>query len=339
MVQLRLKSYCEKVVVLMEGKHKRNPIFARIVMNLIVLLLVLLLNNFTAIFAFQIEEEMSLMIEPEIRFTAEQLLNKELISMQDSLIEVYNKYRDERMEDLREEDVGMTTEIEAYAKPEKEEPWPERVVFLTFDDGPSWNTSALLDILYAENAPSTFFLLGESILTQSEMYTQALMERMVAEGHYIGLHSMTHVFSTLYLGYGASGRFVDEMIQLQELIYDLVGHQTNLCRAPYGMMSGFTPTSGHAEAIAEVGIQCIDWNVDPQDWRSGASAQLILEYVINQVEMMAYPSELVIVLHEHNVTVEALPAIIAYLREQGYVFKAYQPGHEFIYRQYNYRLH
>ena len=216
-----------------------------------------------------------------------------------------------------------------------EEPWPDRVAFLTFDDGPSWNTGQILDILYQEEVPAIFFLLGSSLTHFPDSKT--LMERILAEGHYIGLHSMTHVSEILYEGAGAANRFVDEMLQLQGIIYDSVGHQTNLCRAPYGMMTGFRTDSGHAEAIAEAGITCIDWNVDPQDWRN--NPELIMSYVTSQVEMMDFPSELVIVLHEKDETIAALPGIISFLREQGYVFKTYEPGHEFIYQQYRNRLH
>jgi len=218
---------------------------------------------------------------------------------------------------------------------EELEEWPERVVFLTFDDGPSWNTTRILDILYAEDALSTFFLIGNHVVNHPE--SMNLMERMLGEGHYIGLHSMTHDYDTLYTGDGASSRFVAEMLQLQNIIHESVGHYTDLCRAPFGMMTGFRSDSGHAEAIADAGIRCIDWNVDPQDWRN--SAELVLEYVTRQVEMLDFPSELVIVLHEHNATVEALPGIISFLRSQGYAFKTYQPGYEFVYQQYRYRLH
>lgn len=216
---------------------------------------------------------------------------------------------------------------------EKEE-WPERVVFLTFDDGPSQNTGRLLDTLYEENVPATFFLLGESMLERTTSYNRVIIERILREGHYVGLHSMTHLFSELYTGYGAAGRFVAEMQQLQDLIYETAGHKTNLCRAPFGMMSGFTALSGHREAIAEAGIKCIDWNVDPDDWDVNNSSQDILDSVIRQVEKMEFPSEVVIVLHERNVTIDALPAMIAFFREHDYVFKAYQPGHEFIYLRY-----
>lgn|GEM_PF-1672798 len=323
----------------MKEKRRMNPILVRIIMNFTVLLIVLLVYNFAATFANQFEDEESLLAKSETESVLVDMTQQnENPSHREA---VTDGYRVEMTQATHAHETQTEPYTDAvYDEDEKEEEeWPERVVFLTFDDGPGWNTDVLLDILYEEAAPSTFFLLGESMLNHSQTHVQVLMERMLAEGHYIGLHSMTHVFSSLYIGYGAPGRFVDEMLQLQGLIYDRVGHHTNLCRAPYGMMSGFSPGSGHVEAVAEAGIKCIDWNVDPQDWRANASAQMILEYVVNQVELLDFPSELVIVLHEHNVTVEALPAVIAFLRENGYVFKAYQPGHEFIYRQYRYRLH
>jgi len=212
---------------------------------------------------------------------------------------------------------------------------PERVVFLTFDDGPSWNTTTILDILDAEEASSIFFLIGNHIINHPE--SENLMNRMLAEGHYIGLHSMTHDHDTLYVGDGASDRFVAEMLQLQNIIHESVGHHTGLCRAPFGMMTGFRSDSGHSEAIAEAGINCIDWNIDPKDWRNNAEA--VVEYVIRQVEMLDFPSELVIALHEQDATVQALPEIISFLRDQGYVFKTYQRGYEFVYYQYQYRQH
>jgi len=215
------------------------------------------------------------------------------------------------------------------------EEWPERVAFLTIDDGPSLQTSRILDILYEKDVPAIFFLLGYSILTTPGIDPQALMERTLAEGHYIGLHSMTHHYNTLYRGEGAPDRFVDEMLELQEMIYDMVGHHTNLCRAPFGMMTGFRPE--HHIAVDEAGINCIDWNIDPQDWRSEYNAQIILDHVIDQVERLNFPSELVIVMHEYGRTVDALPLIIAFLREQGYVFKPYVPGYTFIYDRYRLR--
>ena len=238
---------------------------------------------------------------------------------------------EENPDDLEEnpDDLEENPDDLAEEPDELEEEWPERVVFLTFDDGPGSYTDRLLDVLYEENVLATFFVLGSSIL-ETLPHSEILMKRMLEEGHYIGLHTMSHQYYTLYVGYGAPSRFVAEMLELQDWVYDLVGHNTYLCRAAYGMMTGFRP--GHYVAVDEAGLKCIDWNIDPQDWRN--NAQRIYEEVVRQVELLNFPPELVIVLHEYEQTVEALPFIIDFLREHGYVFKIYEPGYEFTYYQY-----
>jgi len=311
--------FLEKMVDVMRESFRLRPILIKVVLNFSALLFILLIHNYTATSAYQVKND-SYITSYKLPFNHD----FSRIELQDD-IDI----------DKKDQPFGVV-EKEVEDVLEIEEEWPERVAFLTFDDGPSMNTHRLLDILSEENVPSIFFLLGKHMTAHPD--SQMLLERMITEGHYIGLHSMTHDFWSLYRGYGAPERFVGEMNQLQELIYDMVGHHTDLCRAPYGMMSGFTPYSGHAEAVAEAGIYCIDWNVDPQDWRNYANADLILQDVIDQVHRLNFPSELVVVLHEEDVTVESLAAIIAFLREHDYVFKTYQPGYEFIYQQYRYRI-
>ena len=84
---------------------------------------------------------------------------------------------------------------------------PGRYAFLTFDDGPSRYTQSILDVLNERNALGIFFVLGESIRNRSN--TGELLNLILEEGHYIGLHTMTHDFASLYLGGGAPQRFVD----------------------------------------------------------------------------------------------------------------------------------
>ena len=239
-------------------------------------------------------------------------------------------------EDEQTPDEGEPTPDEDEQTPDEDEQneldgeeRPERVAFLTFDDGPSANTLRILDILSDEDVPAIFFLQGSSILNNYPT-AESTMERILSEGHYIGLHTMTHEYYNLYVGAEAPSRFVAEKLELQELIYDLTGHHTYLCRAAYGMMSGFSPE--HHVAVDEAGINCIDWNIDPKDWVNNARG--ILEEVVEQVELYNFPSEVMIVLHEYNHTVQALPQIIEFLREHGYVFKTYVPGYEFIYYRY-----
>ena len=207
---------------------------------------------------------------------------------------------------------------------------PDRIVFLTFDDGPGPYTNKILDILYEENVPAIFFLIGKYI-NQFYPNSQVMMQRIIDEGHYIGLHTMTHQYANLYVGYDAPARFVAEMRENQELVYSLVGHQTNLCRAPFGRMTGFRP--GHFTAVEEAGLKCIDWNVDPQDWLN-RDAQVLYDYVKMRVEWLDFPSELMILLHEYAWSTDALRNIIHFLRDNGYTFVTYTPGFEFNYTNY-----
>ena len=93
-----------------------------------------------------------------------------------------------------------------------------KYVYLTFDDGPSNNASKILDILKEYKVPATFFVLGSTINRNSQ--AQDILNRMVDEGHYIGLHSMTHDKDILY-GLNGPANFVREMKEVQTLISTL----------------------------------------------------------------------------------------------------------------------
>jgi len=207
---------------------------------------------------------------------------------------------------------------------------PGRYAFLTFDDGPSAHTGRILDVLNERNAPAIFFVLGQSINNRWD--AGGLLNRMLNEGHYIGLHTMTHDFNTLYVGEDAPGRFVNEMFELNELINGMIGSDTNLCRAAYGMAGGtFTPE--HHAAVAYAGLYCIDWNVDSRDWYQ-RTTYMVYQNVTNQIERLDFPNELVILFHEFSWTADALAGIIDYLRFHGYTIAAHTPGHRFAYYRY-----
>lgn len=231
---------------------------------------------------------------------------------------------------VAEDDANEVVGIDEVEEGEEQEPWPERVVFLTIDDGPSRYTEQFLAVLAELSVPATFFLIGEHI-EDTLPDSQQLLHRMLAEGHYIGLHSMTHNRATLYAQRGAAERFVTEMLDNQSLVYRLTGHYTNLCRPPFGSRGNFT--DAHEVALAATEINCIDWNVDPRDWFY-REPEVVYQNVRAGVERLNFPSEVMIVMHETSWTLESLPAIVAFLHEHDYVFKIYTPGLEFNYRNY-----
>ena len=229
--------------------------------------------------------------------------------------------------DLEEDSEDSTPEYEMEDATQNFNVIPGRYAFLTFDDGPSTYTQRILDVLDERNAPAIFFVQGHSINHRSD--SRELLNRMLEEGHYIGLHTMTHDYAILYRGEGAPQRFVDEMFELNQLIYELTGgFSTNLCRAAYGMSGTFTPE--HHTAARYAGLYCIDWNVDSRDWQQ-RTVYMVYYNVTSQIERLDFPDELVILFHEFSWTASALPRIIDYLRYHGYTIVGHTPGHHFTY--------
>ncbi len=210
------------------------------------------------------------------------------------------------------------------AKPFKVEHWNGshlKYVYLTFDDGPGRNTATLLDLLADHNVPATFFLLGESIQRNSS--ADVFLPRMLNEGHYIGLHSMTHEHRHLYRGPHAPENFVNEMIETQQLVSSLTdGFTTHLIRAPYGTGGGtFTPE--HVTAVVNAKFKVWDWHVDSMDW--SYTEDEIMNNIHKYTNQNKNKKHLVVLFHEKDVTLRVLPEVIDYYESLGYVFSAYDP--------------
>ena len=99
-------------------------------------------------------------------------------------------------------------------------------VYLTFDDGPSSNTSKILDILKEKNVKATFFVVGRLSDTTTPMY-----KRIVDEGHSIGMHSYTHKYDEIYKD---TDSFIYDVEKIQLLIYEQTGIMSKLYRFPGG---------------------------------------------------------------------------------------------------------
>jgi len=182
-------------------------------------------------------------------------------------------------------------------------------IAITFDDGPDpdW-TPAILDILKAHGVKATFFLVGQ----EAERYPE-IVGRIVAEGHEIGNHSFTHP----NLAEAPASIVRLELNATQRLIESLTGRSTTLFRPPYNADSN--PAS--LDEIAPIataqslGYLTVLENIDPKDWESSGKAELLARV------KMGRRNGNVILLHDgggdRSATVEALPAILDYLKERG----------------------
>lgn len=162
------------------------------------------------------------------------------------------------------------------------------VVALTFDDGPNGHcTEATLDALAAVEAPATFFVLGMNV---DSGHDDALLARMVHEGHRIGLHGWGH--GLRHCATEFARRDLDRGIAALKAALARAGvppeSAAKLYRPPFGVVTGPLARAAH-----EAGIPIILWTVSVGDWREGTTAEDVVAHVLDEVG----PGD-VIVLHD-----------------------------------------
>jgi peptidoglycan/xylan/chitin deacetylase (PgdA/CDA1 family) len=182
-----------------------------------------------------------------------------------------------------------------------------RLMALTFDDGPDDRfTPMVLDILKHENVKATFFLVGRRAARRPD-----LVRRIVAEGHDIGNHSMTHPLLTKV----TPVRLHAELEATDHLLRHLTGRPVTLFRPPYGAFD--QPILQAAKAL---GYRTVLWDIDSLDWKRGMTRDTVIAKVLGG----ARPGAIVL---EHSAggvgedltdTTMALPVIIRTLRAHGY---------------------
>lgn len=174
----------------------------------------------------------------------------------------------------------------------------DKVVALTFDDGPSKYTKDILDILKKHDACGTFFLIGNKV----SFYGDILRE-MLSEGNEIGNHSYDHKYLTRL----SEEEVKDEINKTQDEIKRVTGYTPTLFRPTYG---GYNNT-----LKSYIDLTFVLWDVDSRDW-SVKSTEGIMYNVFKDVK-----SGSIILFHDnHEYSVNALPSVIKELKKQGYKF-------------------
>lgn len=183
-------------------------------------------------------------------------------------------------------------------------------VAITFDDGPDprW-TPGILDILKAYGARATFFLVG----SKAEAYPD-LVQRIVGEGHEVGVHTYTHP----NLAEVSDERARLELNATQRLIEVITGRSTILFRPPYNADSNpaTLPEILPISLAQNLGYLTVASDIDPEDW-SQPGANVIVKRAKRQRRLGGQ----IVLLHDaggdRHETVEALPEIIDYLKTRG----------------------
>lgn len=189
----------------------------------------------------------------------------------------------------------------------------EKVIYLTFDDGPSNKILPdVLDTLKKEDVKATFFIIGEQIKGNEEV-----LKRVYEEGHSIGLHSVTHNKCNIY---SSNDCFLNEMLKDQKLINEVVGISPTILRFPYGSNNNtYKLTQSMVDLLHKNNLKIYDWNLDSGD---GANHNLNPSAYIKNSK--SDKDMIILLMHCGNInknTAKALPEIISYYKSKGYTFK------------------
>lgn len=202
----------------------------------------------------------------------------------------------------------------------------ERMVFLTFDDGPSTdNTPIVLDTLKKYGVKATFFVLGNSI--DKGPKHEELLKRALQEGHAIGNHGYSHNYSYLYPGRVINfTNLMADFNKSEDVLKRVLGEdfKTRVIRLPGGLRSwkGQTDT---LKKLNDLGYSVIEWNALNGD----AEGKVIKGpdvLVENAIKTAGNASNVIVLMHDFagkigRYTAEALPRIIEYFKSKGYQFR------------------
>lgn len=186
-----------------------------------------------------------------------------------------------------------------------------KVVYLTFDDGPSSYTNQLLDTLAANDVKATFFTNGRTDETANAAY-----RRIVSDGHTLANHTWSHDYSL----YEDPAAFLADVQKLHDYQVQVTGKEpAKVFRFPGGSLNS---NQACVDALAAQGYNYVDWNVDCEDGLSNSlTADQVFQRIVDGV-------------HEYNVSVvlmhaegekkqgsrDALDPIIKQLKQEGYTF-------------------
>jgi peptidoglycan/xylan/chitin deacetylase (PgdA/CDA1 family) len=191
-----------------------------------------------------------------------------------------------------------------------------RTVYLTFDDGPSGMTEAILDILKKEGIHATFFVLGN----QAEKYPH-IIKRIIREGHSLGNHSYNHEYKEIYRDFQG---FWSQIQQSEHILEKIVGFKPKLLRAPGGTYLNFD--AFYFYYLEQAGYEIHDWNVDSRD---SVKKGVLKKEIIDEIKKTKLRDQMNVLFHDaegHQSTVAALPEIIRFYKKAGYQFAKLTPN-------------
>lgn len=174
----------------------------------------------------------------------------------------------------------------------------KKMIALTFDDGPNYNTSKVIDVLNKYDIKATFFVLGSRAINNKD-----ILKKMADSGMEIGNHTYNHLLLTKY----DENKIRSEIEDTSEVIYSATKKRPKLLRPSYGSVNN------KIKKVANMPI--IIWDIDTLDWKYHNS-KMITSRVVNKVR----DGDIILMHDIYSASLNALSNIIPILQDNGYEF-------------------
>lgn len=198
----------------------------------------------------------------------------------------------------------------------------DKVVYLTFDDGPSNLTEPLLNILDQYGVKATFFVIAQG---KPKENCAAWMNDIVHRGHALALHSYTHDYRQIY---ASTQAFLDDFARMSDFMQQSTGEKATMFRFPGGSVNSYNKLNGKAirSEMARRGYTYYDWNVSSGDAAVVTTAGNIYRNVIRGVHK--YHTSIVLMHNsaDKSATLSQVANIITTLKKEGYRFDKLDPS-------------
>ena len=197
----------------------------------------------------------------------------------------------------------------------------KKVVYLTFDDGPTNNTLEILKVLEKENVKATFFVIGELVEENPD-----ILKQVQEQGHEICVHTYNHKKCI----YSSKAEYLADYNKAFKTITDVVGHEPSKFMRMPGGSSTTVADKGTIRAIrnelCDEGLYYVDWNISIEDALSTnvPVKKLLATFRKELKKTYIDPNTAIVLMHDgasNSTTHKALPSIIKYFKDNDYEFK------------------
>ena len=239
-------------------------------------------------------------------------LKQEIIDKKDEL----NKLNDinKLIQEEKENVFKLASEVEHKIQNNESD---KKIVYLTFDDGPYYNTFKILKILKDNKVKATFFTTnvnGTNCFDNSSYNCHSIYKEIAKDNHTIANHTYTHGWNKGL--YSSATSFMNALLKQEELIKNYTGLTTNIVRFPGGSVTAKGQKDAIVDELRKHNYGWVDWTAEDGDGRNLSSYNqgwsMLKNTITDNIE--------VVLLHDyHPITTQILPDLIKDLENNGYI--------------------